>query len=64
MQRDRPHVVQKKETVERHLQPALETLLAEHAAVQATAARAGLRAPSVRPAAFPYRGQMPSGYGQ
>jgi hypothetical protein len=64
LQRDLQHVMAKKEVVERHLQPAVEALLQEYTAVQDSATRAGLRAPTLVPSATPYRTQQPSGYGQ
>jgi hypothetical protein len=64
LQRGLHHVMAKKEVVERHLQPAVEALLQEYTAVQDSATRAGLRAPTLVPSATPYRTQQPSGYGQ
>ena len=64
LQRELDQVAQKKATIERHLQPALDALLSEYSAVQQEAARVGLRAPSTTPHRTPYRGQVPTGYGQ
>jgi hypothetical protein len=64
LHRDLAQVVAKKEVVERHLQPALDALLTEYAAVQDSATRAGLRAPARMTPVMPYRTQQPSGYGQ
>jgi hypothetical protein len=63
LQRELDQVAQKKATIERHLQPALDALLSEYSAVQQEAARVGLRAPSTMPHRTPYRGQAPAGYG-
>jgi len=64
LQRELDQVAQKKATVERHLQPAIDALLGEYSAVQQEAARVGLRAPLITPPRMPYRSQGPGGYGQ
>jgi hypothetical protein len=64
LQRDLQQVVSKKDVIEKHLQPALDALLHEYAAIQETAARAGLQAPSQVAPRMIYRTQQPSGYGQ
>jgi hypothetical protein len=64
LQRDLQQVTAKKDVLERHVQPALDALLQEYAAVQDTATRAGLRAPVRLAPVAPYRTQQPAGYGQ
>ena len=64
LQRDLHQVIAKKEVLERHLQPALDALLTEYAAVQDSATRAGLRAPAQGTPVMPYRTQSPAGYGR
>jgi hypothetical protein len=64
LQRDLQQVLARKEVVERHLQPAIEALLHEYAAVQEVATQAGLRAPSRGRATSPYGPQLPAGYSQ
>ena len=64
LQRELDQVIQKKTTIESHLQPAFGALLSEYNAVQQEAARVGLRAPALTPPRTPYRGQGPAGYGQ
>jgi hypothetical protein len=64
LHRDLKQVIEKKEVLERHLQPALDALLNEYAAVQQAATQAGLRAPARVAPVMPYRTQQPSGYGQ
>jgi hypothetical protein len=51
-----------KETAERHLLPAIHAVLAEHAAVQQTAATAGFDAPSGTAPPTPFGGQIAMGY--
>lgn len=63
LQRDLSQVTAKKEVLERHLQPALDALLREHALVQEQATQLGMRAPSPVPAPAPFRRQQPAGYG-
>jgi hypothetical protein len=64
LQRDLTQVLQKKEVLEQHLQPAVDALLHEYSAVQETASRAGFTAPARLTPAMPYRQQQPSGYAQ
>ena len=64
LHRDLTQVIDKKDILERHLQPALDALLHEYSAVQDTATRAGLHAPAVAAPLMPYKQQQPSGYGQ
>jgi hypothetical protein len=64
LQRDLAQVVAKKEVLERHYHPALDALLNEYTAVQDSATRVGLRAPSPVAPPMPYRRQQPAGYGQ
>jgi hypothetical protein len=64
LRRDLAAVMQKKDVLEKHLQPAIDALLSEYAAVQEVATKAGLRAPSVSTPQMPYRRQQPSGYSQ
>jgi hypothetical protein len=64
LQRDLHQVMARKEVVERHLQPAIEALLHEYAAVQAVATQAGLRAPSRGRSLVPQSPQLPAGYTQ
>jgi hypothetical protein len=64
LDRDLTHVMAKKEVVERHLQPAVDALLSEYAAVQQTATQAGLRAPGRGTPPLPYQTQFPAGYGR
>jgi hypothetical protein len=64
LQRDLHQVMARKEVVERHLQPAIDALLHEYAAVQEVATHAGLRAPSRGRNAVPHSPQLPAGYTQ
>ena len=64
LQRDLQQVLQKKEVLEKHLQPALDALLNEYNAVQDVATRAGVPAPPRQAPAVPYRQQLPGGYAQ
>ncbi len=64
LHRDLQQVIDKKDILERHLQPAIDALLHEYSAVQETATRVGLRAPAMRAPQMPYRLQAPAGYGQ
>jgi hypothetical protein len=63
LQRDLKHVMEKKEAAEKHLQPAVEALLADYTRVLNHAADTGLSAPSVQPPRARYGTQSPSGYG-
>jgi hypothetical protein len=64
LRRDLAAVMQKKEVLEKHLQPAIDALLSEYSAVQDVATRAGLRAPTLRAPQMPYKRQQPSGFSQ
>jgi hypothetical protein len=64
LQRELQQVMARKEVVERHLQPAIEALLHEYAAVQEVATQAGLRAPSRGRGTAPHGSQLPAGYTQ
>jgi len=64
VQRELTNVLGKATVIQQHLQPALTELLQQYAAVQEMATKAGVRAPSVKPPATPFRGQQPMGYRQ
>jgi hypothetical protein len=64
LQRDLAAVMQKKEVLERHLQPAVDALLAEYTAMQSVATRAGVNAPTLTVPTMPYQRQQPAGYSQ
>jgi primosomal protein N'' len=64
IRRDLAAVMQKKEVLEKHLQPAIDALLSEYTAVQSTATRAGITAPAVVAPQMRYRTQQPAGYGR
>ena len=64
LRRNLAEVMQKIEVVDKHLQPAIDALLREYAAVQEVATKAGLAAPTLTVPRMPFRRQGPLGYTQ
>jgi predicted nucleic acid-binding Zn-ribbon protein len=64
LQRDLHHVIEKKEVLEKHLQPSIEALLQQYHRLQQTATQAGMPASTHQAPSVPYRQQLPAGYGE